>query len=228
MPKAPSHYKPPREVQPIVLEAGDKEVLRELASELASIAALPVHREKAQLWTRLNDLDSERPLVWINEICWNEMNVDDELTLRCGHPWARGQEWGLRQQLYQWRHLPGDMVVNDYMSCPLAIHSSDFGINEDVDIVKTDETSDVVSRHFNVQIQDRDDLEKIRMPTVSHDEQATDTWHPDRARQDIREFLDLAGGQCHIELIMKDISTVRYEPQRLWEWASIAMEEAQA
>jgi hypothetical protein len=26
---------------------------------------------------------------------------------------------------------------------------------------------------------------------------------------------------------MKDISTVRYEPQRLWEWARIAMEEVE-
>jgi hypothetical protein len=25
----------------------------------------------------------------------------------------------------------------------------------------------------------------------------------------------------------KDISTVRYQPQRLWEWAQIAMEEAE-
>ena len=26
---------------------------------------------------------------------------------------------------------------------------------------------------------------------------------------------------------MKDISTVRYQPQRLWEWATIAMEVAE-
>ncbi len=26
---------------------------------------------------------------------------------------------------------------------------------------------------------------------------------------------------------MKDISTVRYQPQRLWEWAEIAMEVAE-
>jgi hypothetical protein len=32
-------------------------------------------------------------------------------------------------------------------------------------------------------------------------------------------------GKCHVEFIMKDISTVRYEPQRLWEWARIATEE---
>ena len=31
---------------------------------------------------------------------------------------------------------------------------------------------------------------------------------------------------CYVELIMKDISTVRYRPQRLWEWAAIASEAA--
>ena len=33
--------------------------------------------------------------------------------------------------------------------------------------------------------------------------------------------------RCHVELIMKDISTVRYQPQRLWEWAAIASEVAE-
>ncbi|NQU40232.1 MAG: hypothetical protein HQ523_09800 [Lentisphaerae bacterium] len=409
----------------------DKAQLRELASRLAEIAALPVHAEKARLWTTLNELKSERPMVWVNEICWNEMNVDDELTLHCTHPWARDQEAALRRELYQWHHLPGDMVVDSYRPCPLAVHGADFGIIEDVDIVKTDESSTVVSRHFKVQIKDEADLEKIQMPKVIHNEAetayryevmsdvydgilpvkkvgqshiwftpwdylirwygieaammdmidrpdfvhaavermveawmlqldqftdlklldlnaanvrigsggygysselpgdgcdadhikphnmwgcsnaqifsevspqmhwefaiehdlrwlarwgatyygccepldgkidlmrripnlrkisvspwcnsqraveeigadyvisrkpspailATDTWHPDRARQDIRAFLDQADGQCHIELIMKDISTVRYEPQRLWEWTAIAMEEAGA
>jgi len=65
------------------------------------------------------------------------------------------------------------MVVSDYLACPLAIHSSGFGIVEDVDIVKTDETSDVVSRHFNVQIKDPEDIEKIRMPRVTHDAEVT-------------------------------------------------------
>ena len=40
-------------------------------------------------------------------------------------------------------------------------------------------------------------------------------------------FLEEAGERCHVELIMKDISTVRYQPQRLWEWAAIAMEVAE-
>jgi hypothetical protein len=55
---------------------------------------------------------------------------------------------------------------------------------------------------------------------------AEDQWNPVRARQEIRDFLEAARG-CHVELIMKDISTVRRQPQRLWEWARIAAEEAE-
>jgi len=170
----PSHRTPPPVSEEIRLSQSDRDVLRRLAGEVAEIAALPVHREKAELWRRLNELDSARPMVWINEICWNEMNVDDELTLQTEHPWARDQETELRRTLYQWRHLPGDMVVNDFLACPLAIHSTDFGIIEDVDIVKTDETSDIVSRRFHIQIQELEDIEKIRMPVVTHNEQATE------------------------------------------------------
>ncbi len=422
----PSHYEPPPIAHEIQLTPQDTEILRGLASELAEIVSLPIHQEKARLWQKLNDLQSGRPMVWINEICWHEMNVDDELTLVTRDPWAQDQERDLRRTLYQWRHLPGDMIISDHLACPLAVHSTDFGIIEDVDIVETDAASDVVSRHFNVQIQDVEDLEKIKMPVVTHNEAATeyryqamcevydgilpvrktgqthiwfapwdylirwwgvqqammdlierpdlvhaavdrlvdawmveldqfesmnllsldanntrigsggygytnrlpgdpfdseyvqphnmwgcsnaqifsdvspqmhwefavehdlrwlerwgrtyygccepldgkvdilrripnlrkisispwcdtarvvenvgsdfvisrkpspaifaeDTWHPERVRQELRDFLEQTRG-CHVELIMKDISTVRYQPQRLWEWASIAME----
>jgi len=55
---------------------------------------------------------------------------------------------------------------------------------------------------------------------------AEDDWRPELARQQLREFLVKARG-CHIEIIMKDISTVRYQPQRLWEWERMAMELAE-
>ena len=170
----PSHYSPPPLAREIRLSHKDREILRRLAGEVAKIASLDSHKEKARLWTKLNDLQSERPMVWINEICWNEMNVDDELTLEAEHPWGRDQENLLRRILYQWKHLPADMVVSDFIPCPRAIHSTDFGIIEDVDIIKTDETSDVVSRHFNVQIKEPEDLEKIKMPIVTHNEEATE------------------------------------------------------
>jgi len=170
----PSHHTPPPQAVEVTLNRHDTEILRRLAAEVAEIAALPVQKENARLWRKLNDLESERPMVWVNEICWHEMDVNGELTLTCEHPWARDQECELRRTLYQWRHLPCDMVVNDYLICPLLFHSTDFGIVEDVDVVRTSAASDIVSRHFHVQIHDFDDLEKIKMPQVSHNERATD------------------------------------------------------
>ncbi len=52
-------------------------------------------------------------------------------------------------------------------------------------------------------------------------------FQPQKARDDIRDVLERAGGKCHIEFIMKDISTVRYDPKRLWQWADIAMQEVE-
>lgn len=54
---------------------------------------------------------------------------------------------------------------------------------------------------------------------------AEDAWDPDQARRTLRRIVDVTEGNAHVEIIMKDISTVRYQPQRLWEWARIAMEE---
>ena len=152
----------------------DKDVLRGLAARKAEIAALPVHAEKAALWTKLNDLEKTRPLLWINEVCWNEMNVDDELTLQCSGDWARRHESKLRRELYQWTHFPGDMIVSGHIESPMAITDTGFGLDEDVDIVRTDESSDVVSRHFNRQIVEPEDIEKIKNTLVMHDETATE------------------------------------------------------
>jgi hypothetical protein len=170
----PGSYSPPQKLREIRLQPDEKDALRRLAGELAAIAAQPAHREKAELWRRLNDLDSARPLVWINEIPWHEMDVDGELTVGTVHPWARELETRLRRTLYQWRHLPGDMIVNPELECPLAIHSTDFGIHEEVDVARTDAASDIVSRHFHIQIRGPEDLDKIRMPTVTHDAQTTE------------------------------------------------------
>ena len=57
---------------------------------------------------------------------------------------------------------------------PYCIGSTGFGIDEDVDIARTDPDSDVVSRHFHIQIRDEGDLAKIKAPVVTHDAAATE------------------------------------------------------
>lgn len=156
------------------LDNPDREILRRLAARQAEIAALPIHNEKIVMWSRLNDRQPVRPMVWINEICWNEMNVADELTLCCADPFAREVERELRRTIYQWVHLPADMIVEPVFFSPLVIHDTCFGIDEDVRIVKTDESNDVVSREFHPQIREEKDLEKIRIPELAYDAEATE------------------------------------------------------
>jgi len=52
---------------------------------------------------------------------------------------------------------------------------------------------------------------------------AGDTFDADYVKSELKRVLELTRG-CRVELILKDISTVRYEPQRLWEWARVARE----
>lgn len=170
----PSHVVQMPVEEEIILSSADKNILRYLGEEIAGISSLGIQKEKAELWKRLNDLDSVRPMVWINEIPWHEMDVDGELTLKCGHKWARQLEDSLRKTIYQWKHMPGDMVVNDFIECPLVIHSTDFGITEDVDIVRTDDKSEIYSRHFKIQISEPEDIEKIKIPEITHLEKATE------------------------------------------------------
>ena len=52
---------------------------------------------------------------------------------------------------------------------------------------------------------------------------ALEEWDPASVRRDLKKTLDAcAANGCPAELILKDISTVRYQPKRLWEWADLA------
>jgi len=152
----------------------DRRILRELGKRIAEIAALPVQHERRDLWARLNQLRSVRPMVWLFEVPWNEMDVDGELTLRCGSPLCRNIEVGFRRKIYQWDHMQGDMVVEPVFLVPPALRDTGFGMGEKVDIARTDPTSSVVSRHYHIQISDERDIDKIQIPQVSLDAGAWD------------------------------------------------------
>lgn len=151
----------------------DKRIIRELAKEVAEIAALPVQEEKRAMWRKLNGLKPDRPMVLIDQVCWNEMNVDDELTLRCEDPECRGYENYLRMTLYQWRHFPVDMVVEPFVRVHKAIGNTWLGVGAQEDIAVTDPTNSVVGHAFKNQFVTDEDLDKIHMARVTHDEAET-------------------------------------------------------
>ena len=157
-----------------MLNTQDVAIVRELAARVAEIAALPVQERKRALWRKLNARTPVRPMVMIDQVCWNEMNIGDELTLCCMDPECRGYEEYLRSTLYQWKHFPVDMVVEPFIRVSKAIHNTGFGVSVQEDVAVTDPTNSVVGHKFVNQFQTEDDLQKIRMPRISHDPAETD------------------------------------------------------
>jgi len=158
----------------MMLSKDDVRTVRDLAARVAEIAAMPVQDETRALWRKLNAREPARPMVMIDQVCWNEMNVGDALTLRCTDPDCRGYEEYLRRTLYQWEHFPVDRVVEPFIRVPKAIHNTGFGIQVQEDTATTDPTNDVVGHMFFNQFRTEDDLEKLRRPQISHDQAETD------------------------------------------------------
>lgn len=151
----------------VVVSDKDKAILRDLGKQIADIAMLPVQKERKSLWSRMVTLQETRPMIWMCDICWNEMAVEDELAMQTSSQFCRNIEEDLRLILYRWNHMPCDMVVDPIVYAPLVFTNSGFGIIVEEDTLPTDAENAVVSHQFHTQIKDEDDIEKITTPQIS-------------------------------------------------------------
>jgi hypothetical protein len=163
----------------------DIAVLRELGHQVAEIAALPIQGQKIGLWKALNGLRPVRPLVMVDELPWHEMDVDGELALSTEDPFCRMLETTLRRTLYQWRRFPVDMVVEPKVYIGKTITSSGFGLEVSETTLACENGNEIVSHEYADQLADERDVERIRIPEVSLDREATER---DEARA--HEILD--------------------------------------
>ena len=163
----------------------DRDTLRHLADKVALIGALPQQRETIKHWKALNGLRPVRPMVTIDQVCWNEMDVDGELELHCETDFTRGIEQGLRRKIYAWRHMPVDMVVDPWVEIPKVIRNDGYGIQVDERVAVLDPTNDVVGHLYTDQLKTEMDAMRIRAPRVSLDQEATA-----RAEETAREIFD--------------------------------------
>lgn len=157
-----------------MISKNDLAVIHQLAAQVAEIAALPIQEEKRSLWRKLNAREAVRPMVMIDQVCWNEMNIGDELTLQCIDPECQGYEEYLRRTIYQWKYFPVDMVVEPFIRVPKAIQNTGFGILVQEHTIATDFQNEVLSRKYENQFQNEEDIEKIQTPLISHDPQETE------------------------------------------------------
>jgi hypothetical protein len=152
------------------MDNNDIKILRDLAAKYALAASDDVNHTNIILHRSVNDLKQIRPVVLIDELPWNELNIDNQLTLQCNDKYLREVEGYLRRTLFQWKYFPADMVVSPFVPINKVIHSTGIGIKVEEDTIATDKSNHIVSHAYKDMLKDEYDLEKLHSPMITYDE----------------------------------------------------------
>ncbi|MCL2056584.1 MAG: hypothetical protein FWH02_05090 [Oscillospiraceae bacterium] len=168
-----------------MISAKDREILRELAKRYSEIAANPVNKERFRRGKDANSLRHGRPLVWLDEIPWHEMDIGGELALRCEGAFPREMEQFFRRMLYRWKYIQADMVAEDAYYIEKAFDMTGIGIDVREDIIAADKNNHIVSHSYKDILETPEQVEALQMPVVTARPEL------DRARvDDASEVLD--------------------------------------
>jgi hypothetical protein len=105
----------------------EKDVLRALAEEVATLAALPAMSEKRDLWRKHNRLEKTRPIIFCDpENGWNEIITDSQM--RCKTKIARRWEMNLRKEIFWGKEMGDDRPVEPIFNVPYTCSADDWGV----------------------------------------------------------------------------------------------------
>lgn len=150
------------------ISQAERNVLRDLATKVAAIAADPKQEARRQLYIRHARLENVRPLVMtFPEGSWREMLPDSVLV--CKDKAARGWEWGFRATIYQWEHFKHDLVTEAAMGVPLARKSTGWG----VEAKHISPSESLGAWRFDPPLKNPEDLARLQVPAVTIDEAET-------------------------------------------------------
>jgi hypothetical protein len=153
----------------------DRDILRSLAGQIAEIAALDVQKKNADMYRALNSLKPVRPVVLIDELPWNQLEVTGELELKCEDEYLRSVEREMRRILYKWNHCRCDMIVEPFWRVNVVAETPQFfGVSVKEETLATDEGNNIISHHYVDQITCIEDLEKFQEPVIHVDRELTE------------------------------------------------------
>jgi hypothetical protein len=153
----------------MTLSRNEKLILRELGTRCMDIASRPSMNEKIALWRSLNRCDMQRPMVCIDQLPWNELNGNHELSCQVQDVFWRGIELELRQTIYKWTHFPADMVVEPYITIPKAILNSGYGLHAQIEKLELSPGTTAASQRMTAVLNGPDDILKIEDMRISED-----------------------------------------------------------
>ncbi len=115
----------------------ERQIVRELAQQVAEVAALPIQQERLDLWRRQNRMDLCKPpvLVYIED-AWEEF-VPPE-TCQCEHESARRLEIDFRRRLWAFEHIRDDRPITAEVDTYLVFNDSGLCKADDQQVIDTD------------------------------------------------------------------------------------------
>ncbi|MFW5688404.1 MAG: hypothetical protein ACOC1U_02440 [Spirochaetota bacterium] len=151
------------------MHTDDRTTIRRLAGRVAEIAALPIQEERRTLWKAHNALHPSRPMILLfPEGGWTELLPDDRLA--CRDPAAREIEAELRRRIYHHEHFADDTVIEGEWIVHKAIRSSGWGLERR----RHPSSTERGSWRFDPVLNGPEDLARMRIPEISHDEDESD------------------------------------------------------
>jgi len=165
--------------------ARDRQIVRDLARQVAEIAHRPEQEVRRQTWLRANRLERGKPPVFVSpEGAWVELLP--EADLECEDEALRAWEHGLRVRIYAWEHFRDDQVTDADFRVPYAVTMTGWGLEPNRIY------SDVERGAFRWEapIKGPGDLPKLSAPRAVHDAQATQR-HLERAQEILGDILNV-------------------------------------
>lgn len=151
-----------------MISSHDRRILRELAQQVADIAALPIQEERRKLWKRHNSLRPMLPMILVfPEGAWEELLPEHVLV--CEGEDARQIEHTLRRRIYYHEHFQDDTVIEKEWIVKKVIHDSGWGL-ETRHIPSPTERG---AWKFDPVLTEPSDIKKLRVPEITYDERAT-------------------------------------------------------
>jgi hypothetical protein len=152
----------------IAITNSDKNILQQLATRVAEIAANPAMVETRQLWWKLNNLEKCRPIIFCDpENGWNE--IITEAQMKCTGKLARRWEMDLRKEIFWGEEMGDDKPIEPFFDVPYTVAAEDWGVN-----VESHQTQKNGSTVWTSPIKDYErDLSKLKTPTIEIDWETT-------------------------------------------------------
>lgn len=170
----------------------EKSIVRELVKQYMEMAASERQQKMNKRMKATNDLELVRPPVLLDEMPWYQLDIDGELTCLCEDKRARAVEYEFRKAIYRWKHIKADTLFEPFYRVKMSYDSTGIGISAKEDILRTDDTNNIVSHSYEDLLEEEGSEELIKIPTF--------TARPDKDEANMEFYSDLLGDAMPVKL----------------------------